>query len=215
MKQNITYQPTFKGNSIQTDASKNQGCIENALESFHERLKYMTTKYNQVSVAELVVTLPQSVSPDNANRIVAESIRSVRKTMNNRLIESQCCWSREKAPEAAEHNRPHYHVTVIADGSKCQSGMGIKNHLQRLVTKRSSDPVNDPGNVHCCKYQRDEQDLHPIEKASSIKIRQDKPGADQQFENVFNRFSYDVKASKKGDSAPRQREYGFSQLPKG
>lgn len=212
-KQKITHHPTYKGMVIQTDSQRGLGCIENILGGMHERLTYMTNKHKQVSVVELVVTLPKSVSPENATQVVADAIRSVRKTMSNQKKETQTCWTREMAT-IADHDRPHYNVAFITDGSKCQSGMGIKDHLQRLIAKRSSDPVNDPGNVHCCKYENDYQDLHPIEKASAMKIRQDKPGADKQFENVFNRFSYDAKISQKGNAAPGQREFGFSQLPR-
>jgi hypothetical protein len=217
-RQKITYQPTFKGHSIQTDAKHGLGCIENMLEPFHERLTYMVSKYQQVSAMELVVTPPRSVTPNKANKVVAEAVRTVRRAMSKAGVESQVCWTRElgKDSAAAGENRPHYNINILTDGSRCQSAGGVAKHLRKLLVKKSNDE-NDPGNVHWCPpdKNKNQQDLHPKEIASAIKIRQDKPHADKQFDNVFNRQSYNCKCDQKGQTGPRQREFGFSRIPKG
>jgi hypothetical protein len=90
----------------------------------------------------------------------------------------------------------------------------MANTLSNLIKKRSYEE-GDIGNVHYCipdsgKYNR--QDLNPVETATAIKIRTDKPYADEQFNNALNWLSYTAKTGIQKDRLLPGRGYGFTQL---
>lgn len=219
-KQKITYEPYFRNVKIQTNKDKGQGCIENILEAYHDRLSYMTRKHKQVSVAQLTATMPKSIAPEDAGKVLGESLQIVRQTLKRKGCECQIGWTRELKESKSKDSKNsrgqcHFHIGIIKNGSVSESGMGDAKQLGRLLAKRSGDP-DDPGNVHCCipDKKRNRQPLQKKEIATAIKIRQDLPGADLQFANVFNKLSYDTKNSTKGQAPHQKREHGCTRLPK-
>jgi hypothetical protein len=215
-KQRITFDSHYKNIKIQTNKDKGEGCIENILEAYHDRLSYMTSKHKQVSVVQLAVTMPKGIDPNETSKVLGQSLQSIKKTLNRKGCECQIGWTRELKTSPNGRNQSHYHVGIIKNGSISESGMGDAKQLGRLIAKRSGDP-NDPGNVHCCTPDRkyNQQDLMDKEIATAIKIRRDLPHADLQFENAFNKISYDTKIDTKGQAPHRKREYDFTRLPQG
>lgn len=187
-KQKITFDSHYKNIEIQTNKDKGEGCIENILQAYHDRLSYMTKKHKQVSVVQLTVTMPKGIAPDETSKVLGESLQSVKKTLNRKKCECQIGWTRELKESPNGRNQSHYHVGIIKNGSVSENGMRDAKQLGRLIAKRSGDP-NDPGNVHCCTPDKkhNKQDLLDKEIATAIKIRRDLPNADLQFENAFNK----------------------------
>lgn len=215
MRQRVTYAAEYQGHPLQTNRVLNQGCIENIVEGFHEILEYMTGKYKQVSVMQLVVSPPASIPAYMTNRVIGEVLNALKKNMANRNCELQAGWVREVA-ETASPDQNHYHIGIIVDGSKCQSAVGMANTLRKLIKKRSNEE-GDWGNVHYCipdseKYNR--QELKPIETYTAIKIRTEEPYAAEQFDNALNWLSYIAKTGIQKDRLLPGRGYGFTLLRK-
>ena len=218
-RQKIIFDSHYRGIKIQTNKARGEGCIENILEAYHDRLSYMTQKHKQVSAVELTATMPKSIAPEDAGKVLGESLQVIKKTLKRKGCECQIVWTRElKEPEnkaSKGSGRCHFHVGIIKDGSKSESGMRDAKQLARLLAKRSENP-NDPGNVHCCipDKEKNKQDLLDKEIATAIKIRRDLPHADLQIANAFNRNSYNTKTYTKGKAPRRKREHGCTRLPK-
>ena len=218
-RQKITFDSHFRGIKIQTNKAKGEGCIENILEAYHDRLLYMTRKHKQVSAVNLTATMPKSIHPEDAGKVLGESLQVIKKTLKRKGCECQIVWTRElKEPNNKDSkndsSRSHFHIGIIKNSSVSESGMGDAKQLSRLLAKRSGAP-DDPGNVHCCipDKTKNRQALRKKEIATAIKIRRDLPNADLQFENIFNRHSYDTKICTKGHTPRRKREFGCTRLP--
>lgn len=80
-KQTITQQHDYEGIKIQQHG--NQGAIKEILDGQTKRLDYMCSRYAHVGVAHLVVTLPDDTSIPQDNKLIGDSIRAMRKTMQN------------------------------------------------------------------------------------------------------------------------------------
>jgi hypothetical protein len=211
-RQRITYASEYEGHPIQTDSNNNLGCIENILEGYHQRLEYMTGKHRQVSVMQLVVTPPFSLSPVLSNQAIGATLNTLKKTLANNGVEIQAGWVRETA-ENSTH--PHYHVGIIANGSRCQSAVCIAKHIEKLMQSRSIDPEHDRGNVHYCQPNHERYNQQPLTQAelsTVIKIRRDLPNADAQLDNAFHKLSYDAKIGTQKNNSLPGRGYGFTLL---
>ena len=211
-RQKITYDRTYNGHPLQTNRALNQGCIENIVEGYYRRLKYMFERYDQVSVMHLVVSPPASIPATMTNRAIGEVLNVLKKTKANNHCELHAGWVREVA-EDAEPDQNHYHIGIIVQGDKCQSAVGMAMTLRKLINKRSYE--GELGSVHYSipdheKYNR--QDLLPVELATAIKIRTQEPYADEQFDNAFNWLSYIAKTGIQKDRLLPGRVYGFTQL---
>ena len=216
-RQKITFDSHFRGIKIQTNKARGEGCIENILEAYRDRLLYMTRKHKQVSAVNLTATMPKSIPPEDAGKVLGESLQVVRKTLKRKGCECQIVWTRElkeSKNKDSQNDFCHFHVGIVKNGTVSESGMRDAKQLSRLLAKRSGDP-DDPGNVHCCipDKTKNKQALQKKEIATAIKIRRDLPNADLQFENVFNRHSYDTKICTKGQTPRRKREFGCTRLP--
>lgn len=209
-RQKVIYNSYYNGYKISTNEAIGFGCIENIISGYCDRLKYMTSKHRQVSVMQLVVSPPSELSPQGANKLVGDCLNSIKKTMTNNGIEMQAGWVRETA-EFSES--PHYHIGIIVNGSKCQSAVKVRNKFKDLMNKRVPDDSLG-GSAHYCKP--DHQKYSQQESCSAgdtvIKIRQDKPNADLQFENALNKLSYDAKTGPQKANKLPGRIFGFTQL---
>ena len=211
-KQTITYEGTHNGHKINTNKRKKQGCIKEIMNGYAIRLEAFTSKHVQTSVMQFTASAPASIPPDKTNKAIGDSIRAIKKTMGNNKIDFQAGWVKEIAD--GSDCRCHYQIGVIIDSSKCQSAVGIADQLRKLLKKKAKDESDAKTvSVHYFKPKHDKQGLHPIEKASAIKIRQDKPGAAEQFENAHDWLSYPAKLAQK-DRLPPGRGYDFTRLPK-
>lgn len=213
-RQKITYDSHYRNIKIQTNKTKGEGCIENILEAYHDRLSYMTDKHKQVSVVQLSVSMPKGIA--DTSKVLGESLQSIKKTLNRKGCECQIGWTRELKKSKHGRNQSHFHVGIIKNGSVSESGMRDAKQLSRLIAKKSGNP-DDPGNVHCCipsKKLNKQPLLKKKEIASAIKIRKDLPGTDLQFGNIFNKLTYDSKIFTKGQTPHRKREFSFTHLPK-
>ena len=209
-KQQITYASEYKGHKIQANKARNQGCIANIVEGYHNRVEYMVNKHRQVSVMLLVVTPPRSIPLEQTNKAICSSLNALKKTLANNGIEIHAGWVREIALQTM---RPHYHIGVIINGSKCQNAVGVAAKLAKLLQKRSSDPVFDPGNVHYCTFNHACYNRQEPSHSTVIKIRRDLPNVNEQIGNVLHRLSYDAKTGiQKALNLPG-RDFGFTLLP--
>ena len=208
-KQTIMQQNKYQGVEIQQHGCK--GAIEEILDGQCKRLDYMRSKYAQVGVAHLVVTLPDDTSIPQDNKLIGDSIRAMRKTMQNHGVETQTGWVREVA-HTRNDNKPHYHVGVIFNAHKVQSSYEMAEQLNDLVTKRTNQPT-DSVYVKSISPSLDCQAARNQRGTSILKIRKGKEGDKEQRSNALNWLSYQAKVDSK-DSTMGIRTYGFSQLPK-
>ena len=211
-RQRITYAAEYQGHPLQTNRSLNQGCIENIVEGYYRRLKYMVQRYKQVSVMHIIVSPPASIPATMTNKAIGEVLNALKKTKANKGCELHAGWVREVA-ESAEPDQNHYHIGIIVEGSRCQSAVGMAMALRKLLNKRSYE--GELGSVHYCvpdysRYNR--QDLRLIEKATAIKIRTQELYADEQFDNALNWLSYIAKIGIQKDRLLPGRVYGFTLL---
>lgn len=208
-KQTIMQQNKYQGVEIQQHGCK--GAIEEILKGQRKRLDYMRSRYAQVGVAHLVVTLPDDTSIPQDNKLIGDSIRAMRKTMQNHGVETQTGWVREVA-HTRNDNKPHYHIGVIFNAHKVQSAYGMAQHLNDLVTKKANKPA-DSVYVKSISPVMDCQAELNQPGASILKIRKGKDGECEQRSNALNWLSYQAKVDSK-DTTIGIRTYGFSQLPK-
>jgi len=208
-KQTIMKKREYQGIEIQQHG--NQGAIKEILDGQSKRLDYMSSRYAQVGVAHLVVTLPDDTSIPQDNKLIGDSIRAMRKTMQNHGVETQTGWVREVA-HTRNDNKPHYHIGVIFNAHKVQSAYGMAQHLNELVTKKANKPA-DSVYVKSISPERDYQAELNQQGCSILKIRKRKEGEAEQRNNALNWLSYQAKVDSK-DTSIGIRTYGFSQLPK-
>lgn len=213
-KQTTIYENSHKGHRAETD--KQYGFIKEIVDGYTARLEHFISKHDQVSVMQFVASAPASIPPDQTNKAIGDSLRAIKKTMNNNDIDFQAGWVKEIAEDS--ETRCHYHIGAIVESKKCQSAVGIAKSLKKHLIKKAQDEADvKTVSVHYCKPDSDkynEQDLHPIEKASAIKIRQDKPHADKQIVNAKDWLKYVAKPGMQKDRLPPGRGYDFTRLPK-
>lgn len=207
-KQTITQQHDYEGIEIQQHG--NQGAIKEILDGQTKRLDYMCSRYAHVGVAHLVVTLPDDTSIPQDNKLIGDSIRAMRKTMQNHGVETQTGWVREVA-HTRNDNKPHYHVGVIFNARTMQSSYEMAQQLNDLVTKRTNQPT-DSVYVKSISPSLDCQAERNQRGTSILKIRKGKEGEKEQRNNALNWLSYQAKVDSK-DTTMGIRTYGFSQLP--
>ena len=209
-RQKTTFSPFFQEHPIQ--ASDSMGSITNIVEGFHDRLHYMVNHHAQVSVMHMVVSMPP-IDSSTANKIISDSLQGLKKNMQNNKTEVQIGWVREQE-NRNEVSTPgpsslHYHVGVIADGSKTQSAISHTQNLSSLVAKKLNE---DSCRVHYCEPKRKQDDV-TSKTATAIKIRRNSAINNEQFDNALNYLSYFAKTNQKGHTPHRQREFGFTRLP--
>ena len=72
----------------------------------------------------------------------------------------------------------------------------------------------DTGNVQYCLPNHKDYGQQNSHSSTAIKIRRDKPNAKEQFDNAFNKLSYDAKTGIQKNNQLPGRSYGFTQLPR-
>ncbi len=212
-RQKISYDSRYEDHQLHNG---NNGFIVNITQGYHDRLEYMVNKHNQVAVSHLDVTAPEGISPAQLTKAISGSLDSLKKKLKKEKTEAQIGWVLEATNSGAAEPKPHIHIGIIKNASKSQNGMGDALYLDKILAKRLGDPSRT-GYVRCNPPDLERYDQQPefnTKNNMAIKIRRNKPGADKQIDNTLNWLNYQSKLATKGFAPPRQREYGFTCLPK-
>ena len=129
--------------------------------------------------------------------------------MDYHRIDVQIGWVREFSREENSNSPVHYHIGIIADGSKTQSAVRHAKYLGKLWSRHLGIPEEE-NHVSYSPPKLNQEGLCAVETASAIKIRRDSPYFDEQFTNAFNWLSYQAKNVNKKNGPYRSRCYGFT-----
>jgi len=192
-------------------------------ERFNERLDYMTKKHCKVLVVRLDLRFPEDFPPDAVKGNHSRFIRRFNEHYARRGVETANVWCREMHSS----DKPHYHMIVLADGSKVRPG-GVRWAAERIigntVKKKDEDPEDggsgNSGLVDFCNKLNGEKvssELiikRPSSKADPATQRAQQTIFENKCEEARSRAAYLAKEETKGNAPPRIREHGCSRLKK-
>ena len=124
------------------------GCREEILSAIVKIFHYMWDCCGKrLFVCHLTVYLPEGFN-ENGTGIIRSALHSWRSAKLHRNIRCEYLWCREEG-DCSNHGA-HYHIFIIVPGKYIQSGYGICNDLNRLLSYRTGKDskrihINPPG----------------------------------------------------------------------
>lgn len=192
-------------------------------DKFNERLDYMTRKHCKVTLVRMDCRFPESFPSEEVKGTFPKFIRKFKEGLARKSVDTEHVWCREMN----KSDKPHYHLAVLADGSKVRA-MGLQLDAERIwgntVKKKNEGPEgggsSNSGLVDFCNNHRGKK------VSSEILIQRPSPKADpatqklqqaefeKKCEEARSRAAYLAKDETKGNVPPRIREHGCSRLKK-
>ncbi|WP_163296184.1 inovirus-type Gp2 protein [Desulfovibrio sp. JC022] len=199
----VTYESTYKGNSILTDKEKGYGCKTEILDAMRSVIDSSVQKHNKVLCVRFDLRFPSGTSASEKNKNIQDFASKYKKHFKRQGYDPQYLWVREQSRE----KRQHYHLMVTVNGNKIQ-------YPNRLLSKaedlwKSTIGSEQDGLVdHCNRSRKGEN------QPNSYMLRRNAPDFDQVYDRCHKRCSYLTKENTKGYAPKGHREFGYSRIPK-
>ena len=179
MKEEVTYESTFNGHSINTNKDKNLACYEKVLSKIETVLDSMLDKHSKVMIARLDLRYPNSDNIICNSNLVSDFTYNLKRSLNreknagNHFVDAQIITVQEQD----KSNHPHFHLAVIVNGNAKRSPYPIfdkANKLWKTATGSSSDGLVD----YCNRHE------------NGIIIDRNSPSFEKDFDKAFYQLSY-------------------------
>lgn len=208
-RQKVTYENEYRDFPINTNKEKRLGCISSSLQSYREKLDYMTDNHSKVLQVRFDLRYPSdnSVPYDkkHISRFSEYFKRSFdRKQTGGHLVDSKLDWVPDQK-EKSSH--PHYHCLALVNGNAIQSEYNIfkkAEHYWGVVLKSSQE-----GLVHYCNKDRDGK-----KQENGMMYRRGEADALEVLEKMQCQASYITKDRDKEGLPKGSWIRGGSRLPK-
>ncbi len=199
----ITYEPTYKGHSINTNKAKKQGCETKILDKIDRMLDYSTTNHNKVFVTRLDLTYPKGYQGPKDNTHIRKFMSKFNKELKEDKLDPVSLWVREKSREKHQH----YHIAVMCDGNKIQ----FPHKINKIAKRHWGQTINSEngGLVYYCNKSRNGE-----KQINSYRIRRGAKDRDKAYDDCIYRLSYLAKENTKEKDLNGMRRYGGSEIPK-
>ena len=173
------------------------------------RLNGMISRHNKVLLIRFDIRFPNGYPHDGNNHEISCLLRRLRENLGYSGIDVQYAWVREQVSSLV----PHYHVVVMIDGSKIQNPVGVLHEADRIwrhtvgydVTGLVDFCCHDGGVGHVMLRRPSS-----VATGEALEIRQHQ--FRDAYDNAVRRVMYLAKSYSKGNTPPRVREFGCSQM---
>jgi len=203
-KKTITYDPTYAGLPILTDAANHQGCYLPILERIKDNFDDMTDHHAKTLFMRYDVRFPADNCNDPDNKAFRDFNANLLKNLKRQGLDPHNVWTREQSREKHQH----YHGILLLDGNKTQS---IHDHIakaEELWANALDLPVDQAkGLVDDCTHGRNGSAQH-----NGIMLRKDDPEYPIKVAQCFHWASYLAKEHTKGNAPKGIREFGSSRI---
>ena len=179
MKEDVTFESTFNGHSINTNKDKNLGCYEKVLNKINDTLNDMLEKHSKIMITRMDLRYPNTDNIICDSKQVSDFTYNLKRSLNreknvgNHSVDARIITVQEQDTS----NHPHFHVAVIVNANAKKSPYSIHekaNNLWKLATGSSSD-----GLVDYCNRQE-----------NGIVIDRNSPSFEKDFDKGFYQTSY-------------------------
>lgn len=188
MKENITYDSTFNGHSINTNMDKNHGCYEKVLNKIETVMNSMLENHSKIMITRLDLRYPNNDNIICESKQISDFSYNLKRSLNreknagNHFVDAQVLTVQEQD----RSNHPHFHVAVIVNGNAKNSPYSIHekaDKLWKLATDSSLDGLVD----HC---NRNKNGIIVDRNSDSFK---------EDYDKAFYQLSYLAKVRGKED----------------
>jgi len=204
-KNNITYEPTYKGHPIMTDKDIQQGCHTEILDKALNVLTDATDDHNKIIFFRFDLHYPKGHDTPVDNRDIKRFTDTYKKVLEREGLDPRILWTREKAKSV----RQHYHCATMLDGSKAKSPQYHLDRAERCWNSVVGVPEDAQGYVHRCY-----RDWDGMPQKNAVMLRRGAEDFDKNFDDCFRRMSYLAKEKSKGSIPKGVRQFGGSETTK-
>ena len=173
------------------------------------RLNWMINHHNKVLFIRFDIRFPNGYPHDGNNHEISSLLRRLRENLGYSSVEVQYTWVRERVGSPL----PHYHVAMLVDGSKIQNPMGILLEADRIWNHTIG--YGGTGLVNFCCHDGGVGHVM-LRRPSSVAEGEALETAQCQFRDAYDdamrRIMYLAKSYSKGNTPPRVREFGCTQM---
>ena len=201
-KNNITYSPLFRGNSILTDKDKQYGCFRPLLSRIADQFEDMTIRHNKVFFMRYDVRFPADTPTAMDNSTFCSFQADFVKQLTRQGLDPHYVVVREQSREKHQH----YHGILLLDGNKTQN---IYGHIQTAETiwRRKNNLPEGTGLIDACTTSRD-----GTPQINGVMLRKDDPDYETKKADCFRRASYLAKVNTKANTPEGQRQLFASRI---
>ncbi|MGY0834212.1 YagK/YfjJ domain-containing protein [Azospirillum argentinense] len=183
------------------------------LECVEKRINHMIGKHNKVLFVRFDVRYPQGYPHNGTNSDMSKLMKLLKEPYTERKVSMHYVWAREQDSSDA----PHYHVAMMANGSRVQNPGEILNNAGEVWGRVTGS--NPSGLIDFCCHDFNGQPSSGhvmIRRPSSLAKGKQLDDQTKAFENAraeaLQRGRYLAKTRTKGHAPKRVREYQGSQL---
>lgn len=208
-RQKVTYENEYRDLPINTNKEKGLGCLCSSLQSYREKLDYMTENHSKVQLTRFDLRYPSDNSvpfdKKHISRFTEYFKRSfVRNQTGPHSVDLHIEWVPDQKEKSAH---PHYHCLTLVNGNAIQSEYTIfkkAEHYWRIVLKNDQE-----GLVHYCNKDRNGQ-----KQENGLMYRRGSADAEETLEKMHRQASYIAKARDKEGLPKGSWIRGGSRIPK-
>ena len=175
------------------------------------RIDSMIDRHCKVFCHSFNFHFPKDYQNDGGNKEISKISNIVRNDLRKRNIDMEYVWAREQN----NSKNPHYHVMIMADGSKINNPWSLKESIDNAISKTLKTEatglqhINNSDNDH-----RKTMINRPSSKASGEKLAEQQSRFNYAMDQTLNVAKYMSKTDTKGDAPAHVREYQGSQIKK-
>jgi len=188
MKEEITYESSFKGHTINTNKEKSLGCYDKILNKIKNTMDTMLENHSKIMITRLDLRYPKTEDIICERKHLSDFSYNLKRSLNreknagNHYVDAQIITVQEQD----KSNHPHYHVAVIVNANAKKSPYSIHEKADKLwktAIHSSSDGLVD----HCNKHK------------NGIIINRNSSSFEEDYDKVFYQLSYLAKVRGKED----------------
>lgn len=188
MKENITYESSFNGHTINTNKEKNHGCYEKVLNKIETVIDSMIEKHSKIMITRIDVRYPNDDNMICESKQISDFTYNLKRSLNreknvgNHAVDAQVITVQEQ--DTSKH--PHFHVAIIVNGNAKKSPYSIyekADKLWKIATDSSLDGLVD----HCNRNK------------NGIVIDRNSSSFESDYNSAFYQLSYLAKVRGKED----------------
>lgn len=208
-RQKVTYENEYRDLPINTNKEKGLGCHSSSLQSYREKLDYMTENHSKVLQVRFDLRYPGDNSVPYDQRHISRFCEYMKRSSDrnkvcNHLVDMKLEWVPDKKKNSSH---PHYHCLALLNGNAVKSEYAVfqkAEHYWGIVLKSSHE-----GLVHFCNKDRDGK-----QQENGLMYRRGSADAEEALKKMQYQASYIAKARDKEGLAKGSWIRGGSRISK-
>lgn len=208
-RQKVTYENEYRDLPINANREKGLGCLSSSLQSYREKLDYMTDNHSKLLQVRFDLRYPSDNSVPYDKKHISRFCEYFKRSFDRNKtsphsVDAKLDWVPDKK-EKSSH--PHYHCLALVNGNAIQSEYTIfktAEHYWGVVLKSSQEGLVD----YCNKSRNGGR------QENGMMYRRGFEDAEETLEKMHYQASYIAKARDKEGLPKGAWIRGGSRIPK-